>query len=151
MQISAGGVAFRERRGRVEVALISVGDEGRWQLPKGIVDRDEATEVAAMREVREEAGIDTDLAGRIDKVEYWYYSKERGERVRFHKFVYFYLLRYKSGDVRDHDHEVNEARWVEIDEAIGLLAFDSEKKVVEQARAMLQAGGPARGPDGGGE
>lgn len=151
MQISAGGVAFRKRRGRVEVALISVGDGGRWQLPKGIVDRDEATEAAAMREVREEAGIETDLVGRIDKVEYWYYSKERGGRVRFHKFVYFYLLRYKSGDVRDHDHEVNEARWVEMDEAIGLLAFDSEKKVVEQAKAMLEAGRPAPGAEAEGE
>jgi 8-oxo-dGTP pyrophosphatase MutT (NUDIX family) len=141
MQISAGGVAFRKRRGQVQVALIRVGDEGRWQLPKGIVDRDETTETAAMREVREEAGIDTELVERIDKIEYWYYSKERGERVRFHKFVYFYLLRYKSGDVRDHDDEVSEARWVEIDEAIGLLAFDSEKKVVEQARSRLQVAG----------
>jgi 8-oxo-dGTP pyrophosphatase MutT (NUDIX family) len=151
MQISAGGVAFRERRGRIEVALIRVGDEGRWQLPKGIVDRDEATEAAAMREVREETGIDTELVERIDKVEYWYYSKDRGERVRFHKFVYFYLLRYKSGDVRDHDDEVDEARWVEIDEAVGLLSFDSEKKVVEQARAKLQVGERARRSGGEGE
>ena len=141
MQISAGGVAFRERRGQIQVALIRVGDEGRWQLPKGIVDRDEATEVAAMREVREEAGIETQLVERIDKIEYWYYSKERGARVRFHKFVYFYLLRYKSGDVRDHDHEVSEARWVEIDEAISLLAFAGEKKVVEQAKKMIAGAG----------
>jgi 8-oxo-dGTP diphosphatase len=142
MQISAGGVAFRERRGQVQVALISVGDEGRWQLPKGIVDPGEATEAAAMREVREEAGIATELVERIDKIEYWYYSTERGERVRFHKFVYFYLLRYKSGHVRDHDHEVNEARWVEIDEAISLLAFASEKKVVGQAKGMIAGAGP---------
>lgn len=141
MQISAGGVAFRERGGQIQVALIRVGDEGRWQLPKGIIDRDESPEAAALREVREEAGIDTELVGRIDKIEYWYYAKERGERVRFHKFVYFYLLRYKSGDVRDHDHEVSEARWVEIDEAIRLLAFDGEKKLVEQARGMLRATG----------
>jgi 8-oxo-dGTP pyrophosphatase MutT (NUDIX family) len=141
MQISAGGVAFRERRGQIQVALIRVGDECRWQLPKGIVDRDEATEAAAMREVREEAGIKTELVERIDKIEYWYYSKERGERVRYHKFVYFYLLRYKSGDVRDHDHEVDEARWVEIDEAVRLLAFASEKKVVEQAKEMIAGAG----------
>ena len=141
LQVSAGGVAFRHRGGQIQVALISVGDEGRWQLPKGIVDRGEPTESAAMREVREEAGIETELVERIDKVEYWYYSKDGGERVRFHKFVYFYLLRYKSGDVRDHDQEVNEARWVEIDEAIRLLAFASEKKVVEQARSRLQGTG----------
>src|SRR6266850_3230916 len=133
LQISAGGVAFRKQDERVEVALISVGDDNRWQLPKGLVDKGESTEDAAVREVREEAGIDTEIVERLDKVEYWYFWKENGQRVRYHKYVYFYLLRYKSGDVRNHDHEVNEARWFKIDEAIDALAFDSEKKVVEKA------------------
>jgi 8-oxo-dGTP diphosphatase len=140
LQISAGGVAFRKHRGRIEVAIISVGDKARWQLPKGIVDKGETAETAASREVREEAGIETELVEQIDKIEYWYYAEERGERIRFHKFVYFYLLRYKSGDVRDHDHEVNEARWEEIDEAHRMLAFASEKKVVERAKEMIVEG-----------
>ncbi|HWO01223.1 MAG TPA: NUDIX hydrolase [Blastocatellia bacterium] len=134
LQFSAGGVAFRRVKGRIEVALISVGDDNRWQLPKGIVDKGESTETAALREVREEAGVDTEPLALIDKVEYWYYDKR--ERVRFHKFVYFYLLRYESGDVTNHDDEVNEARWVEIEQAIGMLTFDSEKRVVEKARTM---------------
>jgi 8-oxo-dGTP pyrophosphatase MutT (NUDIX family) len=137
LQFSAGGVAFRKRDAVIEVALISVGDDNRWQLPKGLVDKGESTEDAAMREVREEAGIETDLVERLDKVEYWYFWNEDGERVRYHKFVYFYLLRYKSGNVSDHDHEVNEARWFNIDEAINVLAFDSEKKIVEKARGLL--------------
>jgi 8-oxo-dGTP pyrophosphatase MutT (NUDIX family) len=138
LEISAGGVAFRRRRDLIEVALISVGDERRWQLPKGLVDKKESTEAAAMREVREEAGIDTEGVGRIDKVEYWYFSKHGPEPARIHKFVYFYLLKYLSGDVSDHDLEVNEASWVEIDDAIKVLAFDSEKKIVEKAKAMLE-------------
>jgi len=138
-QVSAGGVAFRRRGSRIEVALISVGDEGRWQLPKGLVDEGESNEVAAMREVREETGLETEMVAPLDKVEYWYYSTNQKERVRFHKFVHFYLLSYKSGNVNDHDHEVNEARWVEIDEARQMLAFKSEKKIVEMARAMLLA------------
>jgi len=137
LQFSAGGVAYRERDALIEVALISVGDDNRWQLPKGLVDKGESTEDAAVREVREEAGIETDLVERLDKVEYWYFWNEDGERVRYHKFVYFYLLRYKAGDVSDHDHEVNEARWFNIDEAINVLAFDSEKKIVEKARGLL--------------
>ncbi len=138
LQFSAGGVAFRKQDGRVEVALISVGVDNRWQLPKGLVDKGESTEAAAVREVREETGIETEVVERIDKVEYWYFWKEEGKRVRYHKFVYFYLLRYKSGDVADHDREVNEARWVEVDDAIEILAFNSEKKIVEEAKALIR-------------
>jgi 8-oxo-dGTP pyrophosphatase MutT (NUDIX family) len=119
------------------VALISVGEAGRWQLPKGLVGKDEPFEVAAMREVREEAGIATEFVAPLDTVEYWYFSKERGERVRFHKFVHFYLLRYTRGSVRDHDHEVNEARWFEIVKAQEILSFKSEKNIVVRAREMI--------------
>lgn len=138
-QVSAGGVAFRRRSSRTEVALISVGEPERWQLPKGTVDKGEKTETAAMREVREEAGIETEMVGLIDKVEYWYFATERGERVRFHKFVYFYLLRYTAGDVRDHDHEVNEARWFEIRRAEEILAFRNEREMVARAREAISA------------
>ena len=137
LQISAGGVAFRKQDGRIDVALISVGADNRWQLPKGLVDKGESSEDAALREVREEAGIDVDMIDRIDRVEYWYFSKEQGHPVRYHKFVYFYLLRYKAGDVRDHDDEVNDARWVDIDDAIEMLAFDNEKKIMEKAKGLI--------------
>ena len=137
LQFSAGGVAFRKQDGQVDVALISVGADNRWQLPKGLVDKGESTEDAALREVGEEAGIDTEIVTRIDKVEYWYLWKENDQRIRYHKFVYFYLLRYEAGDVRDHDHEVNDARWVNIDDAIKMLAFDSEKKIMEKAKELI--------------
>src|SRR5918912_2540233 len=136
-QRSAGGGVFRQQGSRIEVALISVGRKGRWQLPKGLVESGEPPEATAVREVREEAGVDAELLGPIDQVEYWYFATERGERVRFHKFVDFYLLRYISGDVRDHDREVNEARWMEIGEAEQALAFKSERQVVARAAEMI--------------
>jgi 8-oxo-dGTP diphosphatase len=67
-QVSAGGVAFRRAGDRVEIALISVGPGGRWQLPKGLVDRDELPELAAQREVREEAGLETERLGLIETI-----------------------------------------------------------------------------------
>jgi 8-oxo-dGTP pyrophosphatase MutT (NUDIX family) len=138
-QVSAGGVVFRRSEGRTEVALISVGEQNRWQLPKGLVDAGESAEDAALREAREETGLDAELVAPIEKIEYWYFSTERGARVRFHKFVHFYLLRFTAGDVRDHDHEVNEARWIEIGEAIGMLAFKGERAIVERAREMIES------------
>jgi 8-oxo-dGTP pyrophosphatase MutT (NUDIX family) len=141
-QVSAGGVACRAAADGWEVAIVLVGppDKPRWQLPKGLVDEGETPEAAALREVREEAGVETAPAGLIETVEYWYYGTERGgERVRYHKFVHFYLLDYLSGDVGEHDDEVREARWVPVGEAPAMLAFASERKVVERAAAMLAA------------
>jgi 8-oxo-dGTP pyrophosphatase MutT (NUDIX family) len=137
-QVSAGGVAFRSKgKAGTEVVIVSVIPQGRWQLPKGIVDKGESPEEAALREVREEAGIETDLLASIDIIEYWYVSERRGQRVRYHKYVHFFLLAYRDGDVSNHDHEVAEARWVSMDEAIGMLAFKSERAVVEKAREMI--------------
>lgn len=140
-QVSAGGVAFRLEGGGYEVAIVSVGAQRRWQLPKGLVDPGETPAQTAVREVREEAGVETDLVAPLETIEYWYVGHQRGERVRFHKFVHFFLLAYRSGDVRDHDREVHEARWVPIEEAAALLAFKNERQVVIRARTMLAGQG----------
>ncbi|HXF60546.1 MAG TPA: NUDIX hydrolase [Caldilineaceae bacterium] len=138
-QVSAGGVAFRRGPAGVKIALISVGPEGRWQLPKGLVAPGETPEATALREVREEAGLETELLDRIDTIEYWYMGHRGKQRVRFHKQVHFFLLAYTGGDVSRHDREVNEARWVSIDEAKTMLAFAGERKVVEKAAAQIAA------------
>jgi 8-oxo-dGTP pyrophosphatase MutT (NUDIX family) len=136
-QVSAGGVTYREVEGSFQVVLISVGEEGRWQLPKGTPDRGESNEQTALREVREETGLQTELVEPIDKIEYWFYVKGKTNPVRIHKHVYFFLLRYLSGDTQDHDHEVNEARWVDLQQAEAMLTFESEKKVLAKARQIL--------------
>lgn len=136
-QVSAGGVAFRPGAATAEIVIVSVGTKLRWQLPKGIVDLGETPEITALREVREEAGIQTQLIQPIDVIEYWYIGDLEGQRVRFHKFVHFFLLAYESGDVQDHDHEVHEARWVSVEQALELLAFKGEKQIVQQASSMI--------------
>ena len=139
-QVSAGGVVYRRSGGKTEVALISVGEDGRWQLPKGLVGRGETPEEAALREVAEETGLGCETVAELERVEYWYFSKGGARRVRFHKFVHFYLMRYASGDVSGHDDEVNEARWVGLEDAEGMLAFKGEKKALAEARERLASG-----------
>lgn len=136
-QVSAGGAAFRLVNKTYELAIIAVGANLRWQLPKGLIDAGETPEIAALREVREEAGIETELLAPVEKIEYWYFGDYQGERVRFHKSVHFFLLVYKNGAVENHDTEVVEARWVKAEDAIEMLAFKSEKAVVEKALEML--------------
>ncbi|GAB3527729.1 NUDIX hydrolase [Pontibacter brevis] len=138
-QVSSGGVAFRFGASGAEVALISVGPGKRWQLPKGLVDAGETPEITALREVREEAGITTELLRKIDTIEYWYVGNRGKQRVRFHKFVHFFLLRYVTGQVSNHDREVNEARWVPINEAGNMLTFKSERQALDKAIALIKA------------
>lgn len=140
-QVSAGGVAFRREDSEPQIAIICMKPKLRWQLPKGIVDPGESPEVTAVREVREEAGVETERLALIETIEYWYRSLRNGQPVRYHKFVHFYLLEYRSGDVADHDHEVEEARWVSFDEALDMLEFKSEREVVEKARNMIETRG----------
>ena len=92
-ETSAGGVVFRPRDDAgFDVAIIRT-HEGRWQLPKGWMEPDETMEQTACREVREEAGVDADVVGPLDKIEYWDKSTYDTEPVRGHKFVHFFLLR----------------------------------------------------------
>ncbi|RPI88999.1 MAG: NUDIX domain-containing protein [Chloroflexi bacterium] len=123
------------------MAIVSVKPKLRWQLPKGIVDPGESPEVTAVREVKEEAGVETDRLALIETIEYWYRSVKYGKPVRYHKFVHFYLLLYRSGDVSEHDHEIEEARWVSFEEALEMLEFKGEREVVEKARALIEARG----------
>ena len=136
-QVSAGGVVYRGERDNIEVVIVAVGGNNRWQLPKGLVDKDESPEVTAVREAREEGGVTSEVVQHIETIEYWYAGLDNGIRVRFHKRVHFYLLRYVSGDTSDHDWEVNEARWVPIADAAGQLAFENERRVMERARELI--------------
>ena len=135
-QISAGGVVFREAGQGIEIAIVQIVPEMRWQLPKGLIDPGETIEAAALREVREESGIEAELLAPIDTIEYWFSAERGGERRRYHKFVHFFLMQFKAGDVGDHDDEVAESRWVTIDEALHLLEFKSERDVVMKAGVM---------------
>lgn len=136
-QTSAGGVVFRGEGDHVEVVIILVGGQNRWQLPKGLVDKGESPEVTAVREAREEGGITSEIVQHIETIEYWYAGLENGIRVRFHKRVHFYLMKYLSGSTTDHDFEVTEARWVPIEDAANQLAFDNERRVMERARELI--------------
>jgi ADP-ribose pyrophosphatase YjhB (NUDIX family) len=135
--ISAGGVVYTMESGKVMVCVIKTSPQGYWQLPKGLVDKGESLEEAAVREVREETGLEGKLEGLIDKIEYWFWLEEEGKKVRHHKMVYFYLMKYVKGSPQDHDQEVDEARWFSCEEALGKVSFKSEKEIVQKARMML--------------
>ena len=98
-------------------------------LPKGHLDGDETPEQAARREVAEEAGVTVELVEELGDVQYRY--ERRGRRVA--KTVRFYLFSYLSGSVDDHDHEIEEARWMPLEQAARELTYAGEREMVERA------------------
>jgi len=132
-EFSAGGVVLRKGENGTEMATVSPR-EGVFALPKGHPEAGESLEQAATREVREETGLVADPLERLGDVRYWY--SFGGERVL--KTVAFFLFRYRSGSVEDHDHEVVSAAWIPLEDAPRILSYKGEKGMAEKA---LAAGG----------
>ena len=130
-EFSAGGLVVRRMRGRPFIAAVRVKEGTVLALPKGHIEQGESGAETAVREVREETGVDSRLIEKLDDIRYWY--TRDGARVL--KVVSFFLLAYRSGSVRDYQREeVDSAEWIPLEEAPDRLAYRGEK---EMARAAL--------------
>ena len=142
-ELSAGGLVVRRMRGRWWLAAIRPQGkpEGVWALPKGLIDPGEDALATALREVREETGIEGEAAGRLGESRYVY--SRGGERI--FKVVIFYLVRYRRGRIGAIEaqmrREVADARWLPLDDAPRLLAYRGERDMAERARAALAGSG----------
>ena len=134
---------MRRVRGRWVLAGIRPAGKkpGIWALPKGLIGPGEKPEEAALREVAEEAGVEARLVTKLGDIRYVY--TWAGERV--FKVVSFYLLRYRRGRLGqiapEQEIEVEEARWLPLDEAPKLLAYRGEREMAENALAYIREHG----------
>ena len=135
-EFSAGGVVFRKNENeQVEILLIRV--KTRWSFPKGNIERGEPKDQAALREVKEETGVDAEILDYLGEVDYWYNIG----LTRIHKFVYYYLMKYLSGDVVPQKEEIDEAKFMSIAEAEKLLSYSTDKEILERAiKSMKKLG-----------
>jgi 8-oxo-dGTP pyrophosphatase MutT (NUDIX family) len=123
------------------------------------VEQGESLQQAACREVFEETGLEGEVIEKLGDISYRYTNKRNpGEPVRVFKRVHFFLLRWTRGEVHGHDYEVDEARWFCLDEALAVLSYPTEKKMMNRAVAIIVknqpqsasgAGSPPPDADGG--
>ncbi len=143
---SAGGIVVRYES---EQPWLVVGSRRRerdgrtWTLPKGTPNAGETREETALREVREETGLEVRITGPLDSIEYWFVQSG----TRIHKTVHYFLMEPVGGDLASHDHEFDEVRWIPFDGAATMLTFETERALVARAGDVL-AGRSA--PGGGG-
>src|SRR6184192_468126 len=134
---SAGGVVYRRKGAGLEVALASRrtrrGDLA-WGLAKGQIEPDEDPAETAVREVREETGLEAEIEDDLGEISYFFVWE--GERVR--KSVRFYLMRATGGDVSRHDHEMEDVRWFPLGDALRKASFKTEREVLERAVERLR-------------
>jgi 8-oxo-dGTP pyrophosphatase MutT (NUDIX family) len=141
-EFSAGGVVLRQMRGRWWLAAIepagqaSSGKKTVLALPKGLVDPGETPPQTALREVREETGVEATLVGKLGDIKY-VYTRSWGDGERVFKVVSFYLLRYQSGKLGEIAPEmrveVSRVEWVPLDDAPRLLAYKGEREMAAKA------------------
>jgi len=126
---SSGGAVISIRDGQRHVALIATRGRTRWGLPKGAVFEGETSEAAALREVREETGIEARIVRPLDTIEYFF----RAGDTLIQKRVDFYLMEYVAGELEPQLSEVDDVEWVELSAALRRASFDSERKLLEMA------------------
>lgn len=132
-EFSAGGIVIKNDT-HVLVSQHS-GHHG-WVFPKGHVGDtipNETPEEAAIREVEEETGIVGEIFDKVLPVDYWY----QFEGEKRHKTVQYYLMRYVSGDTKNHGWEMENVEWLPIEEVGKRLDFASDKKAWQEAKLRI--------------
>ena len=155
-EFSAGGVVLRRQQGKWWVAVIEPQREAPADkkpqprhkvasvlaLPKGLVDEGEKPDQTAIREVREETGVEAGLVSKLADIKY-FYVRNWGDQQRVFKIVSFFLLLYRSGRIGEISEEmrveVKRALWLPLEEAAEKLTYKGEREVVKKAQEYLLA------------
>ncbi|MDO8341399.1 MAG: NUDIX domain-containing protein [Candidatus Woesebacteria bacterium] len=134
-EFSSGGVVFKENKWLVTKSSISdLYPKAVWRLPKGWIDEGETLEETAIREVKEEGGVEAKILNKIETIKYFYSSPDKGKVL---KFVTFFLMEWVKDFPEGFDGETSEIIWLPFEEAYKLLSFSGEKQILKKAQSLI--------------
>ena len=125
---------YRVVNGDTEVVLCGLDEPALWALPKGTPDEGETTEETALREVREETGLEVSLEEELGEIEYWF--GRTGARI--HKRVRFFLMSSTGGSTDQHDPEFDRACWFPAKEALKIMTYPGEVGIIREAMKRVK-------------
>ena len=128
---SCGAIVYRKYHGNTEILLIRHINSGHWSFPKGHVEGDETEIETAKREILEETGIEVNLDPTFrETVTY----SPRKDTV---KVVVYFVAKAKNTDFVPQEDEISEIKWVEIDRAGQVLAYENDRSIVNKAKKFI--------------
>ena len=134
-EFSSGGVVFKKDKWLITRSMPSeIYPKSVWRLPKGWVDKDESAEEAALREVKEEGGVEAKVIKKIETVRYFFTTPDKGKVL---KFVTFYLMEWIKNLSEGLGEETSEIAWLSFDQAVKKLAYSGEKQILKKAKGIL--------------
>lgn len=139
--MSAGGIVYRLGLDGVEIILVGRSREQLWALPKGTPDDGESIEETALREVREETGLEVAILDHAGDV---HYSFLEPSGARVFKVVHYFLMEPRGGNTTAHDHEHDIVDWFHIAEAERLLTHRNQLHVLSRAAELIAERHPGR-------
>jgi len=134
-EFSAGGVVFRKEPEGILWLVVKPKGNDKWRLPKGWIEPGESSLEAAKREVKEEAGIETEVLGKVGSEKYFFVQ----DKQKIFKTVVFYLMEYQQEAESGFSWETEEIDWLPFEETKERLAFEKEKELLEKAREILKS------------
>jgi len=128
---SCGALVYRKYHGNTEILLIKHINSGHWSFPKGHVEGNETEVETAMREIKEETGIDVIIDQSFRETVT--YSPRRDT----HKEVVYFIAKAKNTDYTPQEDEIADIKWVEISRAGSVLAYENDKSIVNKAKNFI--------------
>lgn len=134
--VSAGGVVLRRQNTNLEIVICGRSQPTQWSLPKGTPEYKETITQTALREVREETGLNVVLEEPIGQIKYVFQSSDN--KTVYHKTVHFFLMRFIGGSTDRHDSEFDQVCWVPIEKGICMLSYPNEVQIVKKAKQISE-------------
>lgn len=138
-ETSAGGVVWRRNGDKIEIVMARPAGRDAWVLPKGQPNPKETLIETAVRETREETGLDVAPGPEVGQISYVFSWRDGPGKplTRIFKKVHYFLMEPRGGSLDAHDHEMDEVRWMDLDEAEHRASYKSDREIIVKARAML--------------